>query len=597
MYSPRWNKFTAETQFQAKSSSHELAALTLTETINHSVRTLNRPVFTLYLDAMSAFDLDLKEFLINNIYEYGIQDQGLLIIDQRLKNRKTVCEWDRVLMGPIVDECGVEQGGKNSSDFYKIYNNEQLNLAQDSELGVPLGPVTISGIGQADDVALLSNDLHSLQGLLDLSLYYCEKYHVSLSPGKTKLQVYSAKNSELEASIAQSTSILNISGEPVKFVDEAEHVGILRSVHGNLPHLLSRFAAYRKALFKILPVGMARAHRGNPAATLSTNRIHGFPVLFSGISSLILSNSEINIIDQFIKVKVQRFQKLRDKTPSCVVMFLGGQLPGKAQLHLKIFSLFGMICRLPHSILHKTAAHQVASAKPSSGSWFCQLRDLCLIYKLPSPFSLLHEPLTKEAFKKLVKSRVIDHWEASLREEARSMRENSLKYFKPEYMSLISPHPIWLTCGTNPYEIHKAVIQAKMLSGRYVTDQLSRHWTSNKSGVCLLPDCSGQEVGSLEHLLLLCPALKDARDRIIEQWLCAASNHLELKDIIHSMLYGQKVETVMQFILDCSSFPEVISLRQCSGLQLVTHLFYLTRSWCYSIHRSRMNKLGLPQFR
>ena len=170
LYSSKWNKFTSETQFQTKSSSHELAALTLTEAIIHSTKSLSKPVYVLYLDARSAFDLALKEFIINNLYEYGVQDQGVILIDQRLKNRKTVCEWDKVLMGPIKDECGVEQGGKNSSDFYKVYNNEQLNDAQESEFGVPLGPVTVSGIGQADDVALLSNDLHALQGLLDLSL-------------------------------------------------------------------------------------------------------------------------------------------------------------------------------------------------------------------------------------------------------------------------------------------------------------------------------------------------------------------------------------------------------------------------------------------
>ena len=176
------------------------------------------------------------------------------------------------------------------------------------------------------------------------------------------------------------------------------------------------------------------------------------------------------------------------------------------------------------------------------------------------------------------------------------MKENSLKYFKAEYMSLTQPHPNWLTCGNNPYEIHKAVIQAKMLSGRYVTDQLSRHWSSNKAGICCIPGCSGRDFGSLEHLLLFCPALSDVRDRMIELWLSTANKHIELKSLIHSMLYGQRLELVMQFLLDCSCFPEVVSLRQSSGLQLLTPLFYITRSWCFSIHRSRMRKLGLPQF-
>ena len=46
-------------------------------------------------------------------------------------------------MGPIVDECGLEQGGLNSSDLYKIYGREQLTSSQESALGVKMGGLTI----------------------------------------------------------------------------------------------------------------------------------------------------------------------------------------------------------------------------------------------------------------------------------------------------------------------------------------------------------------------------------------------------------------------------------------------------------------------
>ena len=164
-------------------------------------------------------------------------------------------------------------------------------------------------------------------------------------------------------------------------------------------------------------------------------------------------------------------------------------------------------------------------------------------------------------------------------------------------MSLTTPHLIWSTCGSNPYEVHKAVIQAKMLSGRYVTDKLSRYWTQNKAGICSIPTCTGQDIGSLEHLLLFCPALSDARESMVELWQAVATEHQELHSIIYSVLSGQTVETFVQFLLDCSCFPAVIRLKQNSGLQLVSRLFYLTRSWCHSMHRSRMNKLGLLQYR
>ena len=61
---PAWNDDQAETQFQGEGSSHELAALLLTETIQHSLFNLKEPVFVIYLDAKSAFDVILRQLLV-----------------------------------------------------------------------------------------------------------------------------------------------------------------------------------------------------------------------------------------------------------------------------------------------------------------------------------------------------------------------------------------------------------------------------------------------------------------------------------------------------------------------------------------------------
>ena len=85
------------------------------------------------------------------------------------------------------------------------------------------------------------------------------------------------------------------------FVSEVEHVGTTRSVNGNLPHILARFTAHRKAMFAILPLGLARGHRANPAATLNAHQVYGTPVLMSGMASLGLNNSETSLVDTNIK--------------------------------------------------------------------------------------------------------------------------------------------------------------------------------------------------------------------------------------------------------------------------------------------------------
>ena len=98
-------------------------------------------------------------------------------------------------------------------------------------------------------------------------------------------------------------------------------------------------------------------------------------------------------------------------------MFLGGHLPGKALLHLRILNLFGMITRLQGSFLHRVAVYQLSSAKVSSGTWFLQVRDLFIQYLLPSPLTLLQHPMSKYSYQKIIKSRLIDFWGKHLRGE------------------------------------------------------------------------------------------------------------------------------------------------------------------------------------
>ena len=48
----------------------------------------------------------------------------------------------------------------------------------------------------------------------------------------------------------------------------------------------------------------------------------------------------------------------------------------------------------------------------------------------------------------------------------------------------------------------------------------------------------------------------------------------------------------IQFILDCSTDSEVITLTQDLGDQVLNHVFAITRTWAYIIHRERLKLLG-----
>ena len=364
-----WNKQQADTQYQGEGSSHEVAVLLLTEVIQHSIHVKKRPVFALFLDAKSAFDRVLKEILIRKLFLIGTDGHALLYLNQRLKSRKTFCEFEKKLMGPILDNKGLEQGGLGSSDLYKIYSNEQSMTAQKSGLGVNVHDHTVSLIALADDAALVSDNIIFLKHLLYLTTQYCNKYGVELVVDKTKLLAFSSQENIPWVKYAELTSQVELYGHRIPFSNEAEHLGVLRTntPSNNMPNILVRLQEHNKKLFSILPAGLGLGHHANPAACVRAEQIYALPVLLSGLSALVLRRAEVNMIAACYKNTLQRLMKLRERTPDCAVFFLAGSLPCQAVLHLRQLSLFLMICHLKEDILQNQRSLN-PNLRPTPGS-------------------------------------------------------------------------------------------------------------------------------------------------------------------------------------------------------------------------------------
>ena len=249
-----------------------------------------------------------------------------------------------------------------------------------------------------------------------------------------------------------------------------------------------------------------------------------------------------------------------------------------------------MVARLHGDPLKIHAENILITRKSSSKSWFWLIREICLQYELPHPLSILRKPPTKNAFQKLIKSKVINYWEVKLRGESSLL--SSLEYFHPEYMYITKPHPIWATVGSNPHQISKAIQQARFISGRYRSMSLSKHWTTNKEGFCLSPTCTNT-IEDTKHILVQCNAYIDCKRRLYSLWL-STRNKVVLKLVLEAL--SNESEYLLQFIIDCSVLPSVIEATQSHGNFVLKELFYLTRSWCFSIHRQRMKMLGRWNF-
>ena len=216
------------------------------------------------------------------------------------------------------------------------------------------------------------------------------------------------------------------------------------------------------------------------------------------------------------KVTLERLQRLYPRTPSSAVYFLSGTLPAPAILHMRQLGLLLMIALLgPTNILWKHGTYILNHSLKHS--WFSQVRDLTLKYSLPDPlFTLAFPPSSKSTWKAKVKSAITAHWHKKLATEASNLP--SLQFLRPSFLPLgRGTHPLWATSGSSSTTVRAATVQARMLSGRYRTDWLRRHWTG-ESGPCHLPTCNSTQ-GDLPHLLSgACTALAPTLARTLQYW-------------------------------------------------------------------------------
>ena len=152
-----------------------------------------------------------------------------------------------------------------------------------------------------------------------------------------------------------------------------------------------------------------------------------------------------------------------------------------------------------------------------------------------------------------------------------------LQYFKPELYSLtLHDHSIymWLSAASNPYECAKSTILSRMATGRYRTEVLCRFWSDNRSGYCRAPSCT-QTLGTLEHLLVVCPALDRVRQRLYTMWLEKSVMFPTLHATIRNVLVSNE-RTILQFILEPLVFPDLYA---CSKVHGQRELFNFRESY------------------
>ena len=191
----------------------------------------------------------------------------------------------------------------------------------------------------------------------------------------------------------------------------------------------------------------------------------------------------------------------------------------------------------------------------------------------------------------MIRRAVVAFWDKKLKTEASTLP--SVSHMRVSHMPLTVTSPLVTSCHGNPHEVRKAAIQLRMLSGRYRTDWLRRHWSGDSTGFCRVPGCSGSTLGTLSHLATGdCPGLALVTQEASTHWTNFLNDQPYLRPLILQVTSGDKA-AFLGFLLDPTTHHSVISLTQTHGDLVTEHTCHLTRSWLYIHHRARFRALDL----
>ena len=198
-------------------------------------------------------------------------------------------------------------------------------------------------------------------------------------------------------------------------------------------------------------------------------------------------------------------------------------------------------------------------------SWAGRMRLLTEKYSLPSVGTLLEETPSKEEWKKLVHSAVMQSWTTKLQEDAKS--KTSLSLLDTEGCYTNRMHPVWADIE-NSLNVWKAVVKAMLLVQRYPVTTCK----TAGSRMCELCPMCHCEPESVMHFILHCPSLAGTRANYLPKIL-------EHCRVLHLSIDPPEL---LRYIID-SNHPDVRGIPEYEAL---------TRNYLFKLHNMRSMMLG-----
>ena len=540
-----------------------MCALIITELTNES-SLLKQPLYFASLDGVKAFDMVVHSVLLHSLHEENCSLEMIGMAKELYSMLMSKVTWKGYSSDTFCNLQGVRQGGVWSAGLYKTYINSLLNLMRRSGLGATIGDIYVGIPTVADDVSLLSFMTHELQAMLDLAAEFANKRRYEISADKSHV---------LQKKDALNTDQWYINDREITTQDSITHLGITRFANNVSDTTVEdKIALANRTLYSLMGSGVHGNNGVGAMICMQIFNVYVLPRLLYGLDVLMLSQKQIQTLTAYYNRILKQFQGLPTRTATCAVLLLVGALPFPALLHLRQFSLIGMIARSNNQTLKRLALRQ-AALRCSKTSWFARVNSALTQYSLPTISELLENPVPREQWKEITKQKVTELCYSELSCEAAT--KSSLKFLGVP--DTLKTHQCWSSVEHNVKDVKRASIKARLITGTYILQSNKARFNQNKvDPTC--PLCN-EEDEDLQHFILRCPALEDVRKRslppLVELLKC---HNISFED------FG--IEHQLQCVIDSSKIELSIPEERIDSIP-VERIECVSRRLCFDLHARR----------
>ena len=168
-------------------------------------------------------------------------------------------------------------------------------------------------------------------------------------------------------------------GTTIDVVSENEHLGLIVSGEKEEEkNVHNRLTKGRKSLFGLLGPAFSQKCLLSPAVKIHLYRMYTCAITRSGLSSMVLRNSHMDLLNMFHKKTLRSFLSLSQRSPIPALYLIFGELPIEAKIHRDVFSLFFSLISNPKTKAYQMVRYLLHEGSENSRTWSVYLRRLCI---------------------------------------------------------------------------------------------------------------------------------------------------------------------------------------------------------------------------